>query len=275
MPLLPPVPVTMGCRRSEIISVDGFRVVDAWFPPGARLERHTHDRACFGVMISGGFDLEFAVGAFACTRGTVFAEPLGERHANRMSNAGAHVVVIQPDPEREALLRPVAVVLDRISQFKHEAILQLAERLAFEVRSPDDVTPLAVESLALEVLTTAARAFQTPSSHHGVPPHWLRTAKDFLHDQFLSRIHVADVGRAVNVHPAHLSRAFRRHFGTGVAAYIRSLRLEWAADRLRTTEDSLPTIAIRAGFADQSHLTRTFARYFGTTPARYRTTFRR
>ena len=264
----------MGSRRSEIISVDGFRVIDAWFPPGAHLERHTHDRACFGVMISGGFDLEFGVGTYPCSRGTVFVEPLGERHANRLSNAGAHVVVIQPDPAREVLLRPVAVVLDRITHFKHEAILQLAERLALEVRSPDDVTPLAVESLALEVLTTAARAFETPSPHRGVPPRWLHTAKDFLHDRFLSRIRVADVGRAVDVHPAHLSRAFRRHFATGVAAYVRRLRLEWAADRLRTTEDRLSTIAIRAGFADQSHLTRTFGRYFGTTPARYRAVFR-
>ena len=264
----------MGSRRSENISVDGFHVIDAWFPPGAHLEQHSHDRACFGVMISGGFDLEFAVGAYPCTRGTVFTEPLGEQHTNRMSNAGAHVVVVQPDPAHEALLQPLAAVLDGISLFKHEAILHLAERIALEVRSPDNVTPLAVESLVLDVLTTAARAFEKPSSHHGVPPRWLHTAKDFLHDEFLNGIRVADVGRAVDVHPAHLSRAFRRHFGTGVAAYVRRLRLEWAADRMSTTEDSLSAIAIRAGFADQSHLTRTFARYFGTTPARYRATFR-
>jgi AraC family transcriptional regulator len=54
------------------------------------------------------------------------------------------------------------------------------------------------------------------------------------------------------------------------AQYIRRLRLEWAAERLRKREESLAQIASAAGFADQSHFTTWFKRQFGTTPAAFR-----
>jgi AraC family transcriptional regulator len=54
------------------------------------------------------------------------------------------------------------------------------------------------------------------------------------------------------------------------AQYLRRLRLEWAAERLRKPDDPLAEIASAAGFADQSHFTRRFKRLFGVTPAVFR-----
>lgn len=51
------VPVTMGSARTTTAEVDGFRIIDAWFPPGSHLPPHVHDRANFGVMLEGSFKL--------------------------------------------------------------------------------------------------------------------------------------------------------------------------------------------------------------------------
>jgi quercetin dioxygenase-like cupin family protein len=47
------VPVTMGSPEFRTIETNGFIVTDAWFPPGAVLPRHTHDRAIFATMLEG------------------------------------------------------------------------------------------------------------------------------------------------------------------------------------------------------------------------------
>ena len=56
-----------------------------------------------------------------------------------------------------------------------------------------------------------------------------------------------------------------------VGAYVRALRLNWAAERLAASRDSIAQIALQAGFYDQSHFSRTFKRQFGCTPLEYRT----
>jgi AraC family transcriptional regulator len=72
------------------------------------------------------------------------------------------------------------------------------------------------------------------------------------------------------VHPAHLSRAFRTYFKVSVGSYVRRLRLDWAREELARSTTSLATVALAAGFADQSHFTRAFKRHTGLTPQRFR-----
>jgi AraC family transcriptional regulator len=259
----------MGSRRFHRVEAGGLAVVDAWFPPGAVLARHTHDRTCVGIMLEGAFDVVFDGGPFPCTPGTVFTEPLGERHANRVSRAGAHVVVIQPDPARDDLFHPLRGLLDGIHLFRDAAMAGLARRLAREARSPDALAPLAAEAVALELLIGARRA-QRGGDAAPAPGRWLARARDFVHDRFLDRLTIADVAAAAGVHPGHLCRAFRRQYHAGVASYLRRLRLEWAAAELVRSERPLSSIALAAGFADQSHFTRAFRAHVGLTPARFR-----
>jgi AraC family transcriptional regulator len=81
---------------------------------------------------------------------------------------------------------------------------------------------------------------------------------------------VSEVAQAAGVHPAHLARGFRTYFKTSLGSYIRRLRVEFAARELVQSEASLATVALAAGFADQSHFTRLFKRHTGFTPNAYR-----
>jgi AraC family transcriptional regulator len=95
-------------------------------------------------------------------------------------------------------------------------------------------------------------------------------AEAILRARFLERVTVAEVAAHVGVHPAHLAREFRRRHQVSVGRFVRSLRLEWAAERLATPSPSIAAIALEAGYADQSHFTRCFRAYAGTTPRRWR-----
>ena len=261
------VPVTMGSPVFRSMALDGFNVIEAWFPPRAYLARHTHDRACVATMLEGSFDLAIARRVHPCPPTAVATEPAGESHANRIGDAGARVVVIQPDPARADLLRPFELVLDRPTHRHHAGIASCAARLTRELDHPDDLAPLAAEAAVLEILVALSRLALVAEP---APPRWLLRARDLVHARFREPLQIVNVAREVDVHPGHLARAFRQHFRMTLGSYVRSLRLDWVATRLLESEESLASLALAAGFADQSHLTRAFKCHSGLTPQAYR-----
>jgi AraC family transcriptional regulator len=68
----------------------------------------------------------------------------------------------------------------------------------------------------------------------------------------------------------HFARVFRKQYGAAPSTVIRQLRIRWAANRIRTTNDPLGAIASEAGFYDQAHFTRTFRAIAGLAPSRLR-----
>jgi AraC-like DNA-binding protein len=71
------------------------------------------------------------------------------------------------------------------------------------------------------------------------------------------------------VHPVHLARAFRAHRGMTVGDYLRRLRATHAATLLEAPGAALSSVAIQAGFGDQSQFTRTLKRVTGVTPGEF------
>ena len=259
----------MGSPRFQSSEVDGLRITRAWFPPGLSLVPHHHDRTCFAVILDGSMDCMLTGRTYECATDSVWIEPAGERHGNRFYDAGAHVIVVQPDSSREELFRPCAKVLAEPRSFEHAGIASIARGLVREMLHPDDLQPLALEASALEMLVSATRTAGS-QSRASERPTWLRRVEEIIHDRFRERLEVRYLAAEVGVHPAHLGRVFRVHKRIPIATYIRNLRLEWAADQLRTTDSSLSHIALRAGFADQSHFTRSFKRHTGHPPGHFR-----
>src|SRR5688572_4440815 len=146
------VPVTMGSPRFRTAATSGCTVTDAWFPPGAVLEPHTHERTIFAVMLDGSFDSAIARRRLDCTPATVWTEPREERHANYIGRLGAHVLVVQPDPERSDLFGPFAPFTDEVHLLRHAGIATEARRVLAELDVADRLTPLAIDSLVLTMM---------------------------------------------------------------------------------------------------------------------------
>jgi transcriptional regulator GlxA family with amidase domain len=101
----------------------------------------------------------------------------------------------------------------------------------------------------------------------------VQQAADYLHAHMFDAVEFGALAEVVGVQPSRLARCFRAHYGVTPGHYLRRLRIEWSAARLRDGERSIADVAVAAGFFDQSHFTRMFRRHFGVSPAAWRCTY--
>ena len=268
-----PVPVSMGSTQSRTKELHGLRITDVWFPGGTSLPDHTHDRAIFAVVLEGFLDSRLPGHELDCGRETVWTEPAGERHSNRVGHDGARVLVIMPHPSLDDPDRSCARMLEEVNHWRDGGIGGIARRMAAELCAGDAAAALALNGLALEAIALGLRRGSLIEESE-IAPDWLMLARDFVHDRYRESFDLAEIADAIGVEPARLARAFRRRFGTPIGTYQRRLRLDWAAGELATSAEPLGHIALRAGFYDQAHFTRHFRRHTGQTPGEYRRTHR-
>lgn len=248
------VDVAEGTSSARGIKAGRFSVRDVAFPAERRLPWHAHPHGCIAVVVDGAVRKRFAHEESVAAGGMVVTMPPEEPHEDRFGCNGARIVVVE-----------TAEGVDSVASFRDWSATQLALRIGSELAEPDALTPLAVEGLALELSVVAQRG---PAAVR--PARWVETVREILHERFLDPPSAFEVAAEVGVHPSHLARTFRAHYGDSLGGYARRLRLEWAAEHLVRTDEPLAVLAAEAGFVDQSHFTRAFKRRFGLTPARYR-----
>jgi AraC family transcriptional regulator len=78
-----------------------------------------------------------------------------------------------------------------------------------------------------------------------------------------------ELGRAVGCSPFHLSRTFSTAAGMTIPQYIRQLRMERAAELLRSGEFNVTEAALEVGYSSLSHFSQVFHESFGCCPGLY------
>jgi AraC family transcriptional regulator len=86
---------------------------------------------------------------------------------------------------------------------------------------------------------------------------------------------LAVIAERVGFSRYHFHRIFREVIGEPTKEYIRRLRVERAAYRLKISEETILQIALDAGFKAHESFTRAFRRQFGITPNEFRRNFLR
>ncbi|MBN3848833.1 GlxA family transcriptional regulator [Paraburkholderia sp. Ac-20342] len=138
------------------------------------------------------------------------------------------------------------------------------------------------ERLALRVARQLVMFLKRPSGQSqfsaSLEPASTTRRMDALRHYIMSHvgqpITIADLAEQAHVSDRQLTRLFKTELNTTPAAYIESVRVEIARNRLETTDEPLGRIAEVCGFNTTDTLNRAFRRTLDTTPAEYRNRFR-
>src|SRR5687768_10994580 len=234
---------------TPILAASGLQLVVQRFPGGLEIPEHAHPYA-YGVLVLRGEYRGHYGGALQVGRASAAAFRLpGEEHSLTAGATGVELFTVilsgcWLDRWREVAGDRKPVGLDG------GTLSWLLTRVYREARRPQphaDSEPV-LEGLLLEMLAACAPVARDLGSSR--PPRWLMSARTLAEEHLEERCSLAEVARAVGVHPVHLAASFRRHYGCSLGEHVRRTRVVRACQALTAGDASLTDIAFELGFSD-------------------------
>jgi AraC family transcriptional regulator len=248
-------------------SRDGLGLHEICYQPALRMSKHSHDLSRVILVVEGSVNHRLGSEQH-CRPGSTVAVPRYEMHEDIVGDSGARCFMIElgsPWLARHAAIDLPANCLGFAGLTGTMSGLMI--RLRRECRIADSASKLIVDGLVLEMIGHFRRA-GSPSSK--VPPAWVVSIRDLLHDRFREPLTIGDLATEAGVHPVHLCREFRRHTGLTVGSYMRRLRIDYACSELSRTGRRVTEIALDAGFSSHAHFASTFRGIVGMSPNSFR-----
>lgn len=130
------------------------------------------------------------------------------------------------------------------------------------------------QSKALEVM---AEFFFAPVNHGGgggsrqrqVSRQLVARAIEILSRRLVEPPTLKELGRVVGCSPYYLSRTFSREMGMTIPGYLRQIRMERAAELLKSGRCNVTEAALEVGYYSLSHFSQAFCETMGCCPGLY------
>jgi AraC family transcriptional regulator len=259
--------------ENRACAVGSFLLTEYQYDAKAVFRKHSHERTYVSFVLNGFWHESYGAKSRERIPHSLSRHPAGEIHSERIGPTRASAFQVEFADDWLRSLGKHASVLAEPSQIESGPAIWLTSRLYAEFQRVDAHSPLIIEGLILESIGQLSR--KSIPGGQPVLPSWLSRVRDILHARFAEQLSIRTITAEVGIHPVHLSRTFRRHFGRSIGSYLRELRIERACQDLIASDRPLADVAIAAGFCDQSHLCRILRQRTGLTPTAFRATRRR
>lgn len=97
----------------------------------------------------------------------------------------------------------------------------------------------------------------------------IKAALEYISAHYAEEISISDVAAACYFSDYHFMRFFKRCTGISCGEYIKSLRLEKAAEQFAAGESAILDVALSVGFHNLSYFYRAFRKKYGMTPKEF------
>ena len=101
-------------------------------------------------------------------------------------------------------------------------------------------------------------------------PDKLKQIHEYISENYFRKISLEDLADRFFISKFHLSREYKKIYGTTLGNALTNLRLSHAKSMLRFSDDSIDTIALSCGFQDTGYFIKVFKKAENMTPLQYR-----
>jgi AraC-like DNA-binding protein/quercetin dioxygenase-like cupin family protein len=276
--------------RAQIARLEGG--ADAWripalsrrYQPAAGM--HYHFCPELFILTGGECDFQFAAQSLTVRAGEVCLVPGGIAHSERVrrTDSDYRSIIVNfynktvyvhgahdnghglPAPDNmyfftTPLYADIITFLDRVGELAHED--EAANRVP-------------IRALLTATLALVAQLVEAPQDQPS-PVRDIVTRCQWLVKRHANNceLSLGFLAKELELSPSYLSRVFSDKTGERLAEYITRIRIQNAADGLRTTQLSVKAIGAACGFSDTSYFCRVFRQLIGQTPQDYRARYYR
>jgi AraC family transcriptional regulator len=246
---------TEAVRQSILHQTGGIRDLESVvveYAANLRQGVHRHTHASITLVLQGSLEEGLADGSLVAGPLAMITKPHGAVHSSAYGAEGCRTLQLNFAKEFDLGLPKSGGLTAR----RHDggaavaALLGLLKLATSNLPGRgDDVVFLLYEAIA---------ALTAQCEQASVPPWLARTKKAIDASGPTTRWTAAGLSREAGVHPVHLTKQFRRHYGRSVREYLKLRRFYAAAKAVAEDNQSLSAIAHAFGYADQAHFCRAF-----------------
>jgi len=136
--------------------------------------------------------------------------------------------------------------------------------------------PLYIESAAVVLFHEIQQALQMGAGNQpqdrtgGLSGRAQRLIREYLCENLGEKIELDTLADLINLSRFHFTRAFKKSFGLPPYRYLLNLRIQRAAEILKTTRRPITDVALEVGFSSSGEFARTFRRAMNCSPRDFR-----
>ncbi len=171
------------------------------------------------------------------------------------------VMLGRPTRSQAGLLETRGLEMTRlVESLRHPPVFQPAQRVWFACKATELASQCLFQPAGGELFCTRARRVQRER---------VEQAQAILREQLHEPPSLDELARRVGCSPFYLSRLFSQHAGLTLQQYLRQIRLERAAELLRTGQCNVTEAAFAVGYNSLSHFSTAFHEAYGCCPGLY------
>lgn len=211
-------------------------------------------------------------------------EPLPE-HPSKQDSMLAYTIL---DGDETQAVKHLHTILRQYQTGKRDECLQGADRLYRYLReyllksghanlaaTPSELeadlthsqTYIQLENTFTEYVRICCRTYaQGPDSQ------LVSWVKRYVAEHYSETCGVEELAEGVNLSPNYLRKKFKEAAGQTILEYLTQVRLNKAAELLRTSELKVKEVSVRVGYDNISYFTQLFSKRYGVTPNEYKKT---
>ena len=287
-------PLNQECRNYPI-SEKGMLVtmIDApYYPPFMADAPHYHNCMEIGFCVSGSGSVRLCEKLYPFSPGSIIIAPRGVYHNQEYASEQMiywRYLVINDDyllhhlPERYRHV--ITAFFDSIREsglFLDSSLLGGMDsviHLMFDLRRQGSAESSAELELCLLLLLQliARHAENTPLTTVGEPidaqqRQPVEAALAYVYEHYKEDIAISELARSCSMSESYFRKQFLKIMGQSPLEYVNAYRIHRSMNLLRTTSDSIQSIAVRSGFSSIAAFNRNFRQLCGVSPSQWRRT---
>ena len=261
-----------------------------FYPPYVTDSIHEHNYLEIGICLSGSGQVFLRDRTHPYSAGSVIVVPRGVLH--NQHNTGEplthwrYIVINEDCLLRSAPARfhaPIAELLEDIRdrglflESCTDTILDELVKMMFDLRMSDESSAaLELELCAYLFLLNLARQrdrMSLPLASEPADPHQrqpIEPALTYVYEHYMEDIPVSTLARSCSMSESYFRKQFLKIMGVTPLDHINRYRIHRAMNLLRTSGDSIQSIAARSGFSSIAAFNRNFRHYAGMSAGEWR-----
>lgn len=240
---------------SYVLSIVNFHtpVYEGW---------HYHENTHFSLVLQGGSRESRRKDDFQLTPGKIVLYNEGELHCNQHTVFPSKHLIVELKKEFHTTDKLDTKRFSRTSAEDLDTQLDLLN-IYSEIHLGDVYSAETIDFSFHQLLQAKDTSSYTPM--------WVLQLKEIIEDRWNEFVPLNELAAAFNVHPATISKYFKRYYNCTLGDYMRKIKIQRAFSLLMDTNIPLSEISDICGFTDQSHMIKIFKHYIGFLPSQIRT----